>query len=399
MVASVPLGTIFFALCTLVAVAPIRRPRWLARLSWIGGSGPDELPLLFLAVVIVSSAPAVVAGDLAPAGGWSGCVVALLTGAGLLVVLRRALRAGPALDAALGAALGPRWRAAIDPALTSRLRRHLPWTRILVTPWPVRPRAVERVANIAYGDRGKDDRLDVFRHRVHPTGAPTLVHLHGGRFRWGRKNLEARALVHHLASQGWTCITADYHLSATPAEGFPEHLIDVKRVLAWTRTHADEHGVDPDAIFLAGSPAGAHLTAMAALTANDPRFQPGFEQADTSIRAGIGLYGYYGALGGDDRPPSDPLAYAASNAPPCFVIHGDHDTYTPVAGARRLVEHLRATSTHPVAFAELPGAQHSFDVLHSVRFEHVVDAIEAFAAWVRSRRADDRADVTGARVG
>jgi hypothetical protein len=37
-----------------------------------------------------------------------------------------------------------------------------------------------------------------------------------------------------------------------------------------------------------------------------------------------------------------------------------------------------------VVYAELPGAQHAFDVVHSIRFEAVVDGIEAFAAWVRS---------------
>ena len=41
----------------------------------------------------------------------------------------------------------------------------------------------------------------------------------------------------------------------------------------------------------------------------------------------------------------------------------------------------------PVVYAELPGAQHTFDLFHSLRFESVVDGIEAFAAWVRSRRA------------
>jgi hypothetical protein len=59
-----------------------------------------------------------------------------------------------------------------------------------------------------------------------------------------------------------------------------------------------------------------------------------------------------------------------------------------------------------VVYAELPGAQHAFDLFHSLRFEAVVDAIEAFAAWVRStpvgrgggaaglaRRAEDALDV------
>jgi hypothetical protein len=33
----------------------------------------------------------------------------------------------------------------------------------------------------------------------------------------------------------------------------------------------------------------------------------------------------------------------------------------------------------------VPGAQHTFDLFHSIRFDTVVDAIEAFATWVRSR--------------
>ncbi len=37
-------------------------------------------------------------------------------------------------------------------------------------------------------------------------------------------------------------------------------------------------------------------------------------------------------------------------------------------------------------YAELPGAQHSFDLFHSIRFDTTVNAIEAFAAEIRSRR-------------
>jgi dipeptidyl aminopeptidase/acylaminoacyl peptidase len=68
-----------------------------------------------------------------------------------------------------------------------------------------------------------------------------------------------------------------------------------------------------------------------------------------------------------------------------FIAHGDHDTRVPVGGARLFVERLRSTSSRPVVYTELPGAQHAFDLFHSLRFEAVVDAIEAFAAWVRSQ--------------
>jgi acetyl esterase/lipase len=93
---------------------------------------------------------------------------------------------------------------------------------------------------------------------------------------------------------------------------------------------------------------------MAALTANDPTFQPGFETVDTSITAGIGLGGYYGPLGGAEQPPTTPLAYVRSDAPAFFVIHGGNDTYTPVERARALVETLREASDNPVVYAELP---------------------------------------------
>ncbi len=157
--------------------------------------------------------------------------------------------------------------------------------------------------------------------------------------------------------------------------------MDAKRVIAWARTEGRDYGVDPDRIVLAGSSAGAHLTVLAALTANQPALQPGLETHDTSVCAGVALYGYYGPLGDGDDPPSSPFAYGADSAPPMFIIHGDQDTYTSIEGARHLAAHLRATTRAPVVLAELHGAQHSFDVFHSIRFEAVIEAIHAFASF------------------
>ena len=379
--AAIP-GSLFFALCTLMAVVPLRRPRRLAIISWITSAVPNEVPFLFLYIVIGSNLPTVLDGNLDAPSQWLSLALAVLTSAGLIVVACRSLRTGAVVERAMVDGLGPRWRSELDPVLAGGLRRHLPWARILFLPWMFGRRDVERVANVAYGESGTSNLLDVYRHRSHPSGAPTLIYLHGGGFHWGRKNREARPLLYHLASQGWTCISANYHL-APPADAFPDNLIDVKKIIAWVRAHGHLYGADPDTIFLVGASAGAHLTATAALTANDPTFQPGFEDVDTSITAGIGLYGYYGSLTDDEDLPSTPLAYGR-DAPPFFVIHGDHDTYTPPVGARGLVEHFREVSSNPILYAELPGAQHSFDLFHSVRFETVINGIEAFAACVRN---------------
>jgi acetyl esterase/lipase len=362
MLGPVPLGTAFFALCTLLAVVPIRRPTPLATVSWVLSAIVNELPFLFLLIVVASSPRDPV-----------GLALSAMTVMGLAIVVRRGFASRAAVDEALGG--------------DDRGRRRLPWARIVCLPWPVRPPAVERIRNIPYGDQGKDNRLDVYRHRSRPSPAPTLIHFHGGYFRRGRKSREARALLHHLARQGWTCISANYHLAATPAAGFPHHLVDAKRVVAWARTAGRHHGVDPDSIAVAGSSSGAHLAVMVALTANGALFQPGFEPADTSVAACIGLYGYYGQLGAE-QPTSTPLAHPATHAPPILIAHGDHDTFTPVEGARRLVGHLRSTSTRPVTYLELPGGQHSFDLFHSIRFEAVIDGIERFAAQVGTGSAD-----------
>jgi len=133
-------------------------------------------------------------------------------------------------------------------------------------------------------------------------------------------------------------------------------------------------------LFVAGSSAGGHLAAMAALTPKRSGVPAGFERADTSVVAAICLYGYYGSLDAAERFPSSPLEYVRADAPPFFVAHGDRDTLVLVEDARLFVERLRRTSSNPVVYAELPGGQHIFDLFGSLRFEAVVSGIEAFAA-------------------
>jgi len=381
----VPLGFLvavaIVACSTLFAVAPLRRPKALATLSWALSLVVNELPFVAFSWLLAATLLAAGQDDLDSPGGWLAFGLAVLTSVGLAVVVWRALRTAPAVERALAEGLGVGWRAAIDPDLAGRLRHRLPYARILLRPFLVRRRDVERIADISYGDAGVRNLLDVYCHRSRPSGGPVLVYLHGGGFTGGRKNREGRPLVYRLASQGWVCVSANYRLR--PAATFPDYLVDVKKVIAWVRAHGHEYGADPEVLFVAGSSAGAHLAAMAALTANDPDFQPGFEDADTSVTGAIGLYGYYGTVY-SDGPASSPRAHVRADAPPFFVLHGDQDTYVHVKGARRFVEKLRAASANPVVYAELPGAQHSFDIFHSIRFETVVDAVEAFTAWVRS---------------
>ena len=364
---------------TALALWPISRPRLLARLSFAFAVVVNELPHVALLLLLASTLLAIGQdGLLDTTGGWALAGMAGLTTLGLAVLLRRAMAAREVVETAVGGGLGVHRPGTPVEAPKSRLRPRA-WLRVLLAPYPFRSRRVERIANLPYGNAGKRNRLDVFRHRSRPRGAPALLYFHGGGYFSGNKNREGRALLHRLAAHGWVCFGATYRLR--PAAGFPDHLVDAKKAIAWVRRHGREYGADPATLVVAGSSAGAHLASLAALTPNDPILQPGFESADTTVDAAICLYGYYGRYygrGHDERPPSTPLAYDASQAPPFFVSHGDCDTYVPVEGARMLVEHLREASPEPVVYAELPGGQHAFDLFHSARNEAVVDGIEAF---------------------
>ena len=358
------IGVVLMALLVLAALRPPRRPQPLARIAYIVSLAVNEWPLLFLAFLTWSTLDSALTGSLlqTPAG-WVLLGVAVVVAAGMVYLQVRATKARPAVAEAIGEELEP----TVSPWLS----------RLLPIPW--RPRSVDRIAGVQYAPGGREHQLDVYRQRGLTGRAPVLIYLHGGGYFSGGKHWEGRLLVNRMASRGWVVVSANYGLR--PRVGYPEHLVDAKRVIAWIHREANRYGMDPTRIVMSGSSAGAHMSLLSALTPGDAVFQPGFEDIDTGLIAAVGLYGYYGRYYGrpaTEDPASTPFAFDARNAPPVFLTHGDVDNYTPVEAARALAEHLRAGSSRPVAYGELPGAQHGFDVLASERFQAVVDGIEVF---------------------
>jgi hypothetical protein len=49
-----------------------------------------------------------------------------------------------------------------------------------------------------------------------------------------------------------------------------------------------------------------------------------------------------------------------------------------VGNARRFTEPLSDSSSNPVVYAELPGAEHNYDLYHSIRTEAFMHGIDAF---------------------
>ncbi|MFN8628675.1 MAG: alpha/beta hydrolase [Candidatus Binatia bacterium] len=372
--------------------------------AWFTG----ELALHHLAWQAVATVVFVSLGALHAWQGVVGLVLTFASWAGLIALQRIAADTRNVCQAALEEGLGQHYRASVPAAVSAQLPADVTYDRI-VRPFKMRHPAVERVGNIAYGEAGERNLLDIYRPVSRPQRCPTLLQVHGGGWMIGNKEQQALPLMNFLSARGWVCVACNYRLS--PKATFPDHLIDVKRALAWIRQHGAEYGADPNFIAVTGGSAGGHLSALTALTANDPALQPGFEDADTSVAACVPFYGVYDFLdrynlrgtqsmapvlekyvmksspesGRADWEKASPYSRVRPDAPPFFVIHGTHDSLAFVEDAQYFVRALRAVSRNPVAYAELPGAQHAFEVFHSLRTEYVINAVAWFLEWARAR--------------
>jgi acetyl esterase/lipase len=390
------------AVFTAAVVLRIRRISYFLVPYFFGAWLTGELAVHHVVWQAIATIAFVALGALDAWPGVLGLVITLASWALLLGFNRRAGGTGDVFDAALREHLAERTG---DPFAKVRFRS-------VARPFKFRRHGVERIRNLTYGPAGKRNQLDVYRPRDTQGPCPTLFQIHGGGWTIGQKDQQALPLMYHLAERGWVCVAANYRLS--PRATFPDHLIDVKRALAWIKRHGPEYGADPDFVVVTGGSAGGHLAAMVALTANDPEYQPGFERVDTTVQACVPFYGVYdfldrhGVRGKNSMVPflqrlvmkcspveqrerwerASPIARVHEHAPPFFVIHGTHDSLAFVEDTRHFVAALRSVSREPVIYAELPGAQHAFDIFHSTRSAYAVEAVTRFVEAVHAAHRD-----------
>ena len=336
----------------------------------------------------------------------AGLALAGANAAGLAMLIKRSRDVQGQVEDALVEGIGAGYVDHLDTQPTPA-ELATPW-RKLINPFRMRNTEVKVEKNIAYNDHGRRGLLDVYMPAagVPEGGAPVLLQVHGGGWTIGNKDQQGIPLMQHLAAKGWVCVAINYRLA--PRDPFPAHVIDVKQAIAWIKANIAAYGGDPNYVAITGGSAGGHLTALAALTHEDKEWQPGFEDADTSVQVAVPHYGVYDFAGSTglksatkmrDRflarrilqtswakhpeqfEAASPILRVTPDAPDFFVLHGIHDSLVEVEQARLFVQKLRETSQRTVTYAELTGAQHAFDVFPSIRSSHVVRAIDRYLHW------------------
>jgi acetyl esterase/lipase len=87
---------------------------------------------------------------------------------------------------------------------------------------------------------------------------------------------------------------------------------------------------------------------------------------------------------------ASPTFRCHADAPPFLIIHGAQDSLTSPLDARAFAARLAGVCDNPVFHAELPGAQHAFDLFPSIRTAGVVRGVERFLAGVHAAYLSDR---------
>jgi acetyl esterase/lipase len=403
--------TLVGAVGVLLAYRPVRKEP-LSVPSFFVGWLVGELAVQNIVWEVAATVVFGLFGAFSGWAGWLGLAVALVSWAGLVGLALSGRRAGTVVAAALDEVRRDDFPVPTETVAPSWGR----WWRVTQA-IPLKGRSVKATRNIDYwGDGQKRHRLDIYRAAAATAGAPVMVYIHGGAWMIGEKREQGKPMMYELVARGWVCVAINYRLS--PKATWPDHMVDAKRAVAWVKEHIAAHGGDPSFVAVSGGSAGGHLCALLALSAGDPAYQPGFEQADTTVDACVPFYGVMDLTGTDEetakygsgltqllekrvmktRSAEHPEIFRAASptyrvradAPPFFVLQGRNDTLVPVEEARTFVRRLRSVSRSPVAYAELPLAQHAFDVLASLRCQATTNGVAAFLDAARAAQPQNR---------
>ena len=166
------------------------------------------------------------------------------------------------------------------------------------------------------------------------TGAPVMVYLHGGTWRFGTATQYAY-LAESFVNRGASMALVDFDAVEEAENGLSTLAGQVRDAVAWTYRNAQRFGGDPERIFVSGHSSGGHLAGLV-LTTNWPESHG---LPDTIVKGGLcasGMYdlepvqlswrGSYLNLTDDTVEALSPQRHIGNLRAPLIVAYGTHET-------------------------------------------------------------------------
>ncbi len=209
--------------------------------------------------------------------------------------------------------------------------------------------------------------MNIFEPTGHKASdkTPAIVLFYGGGWSGGEPELFF-AHANYLASRGMVALVPEYRTKNSAKTTAFEATADGKSAIRWTRENAKTLGIDPDRIAAAGSSAGGHLAASAAIV---PGTDEPSENLNISSRPNaLILYnpvidlspaGYGNAKVGPKWQSISPLQNVRPGDPPTILFHGTADKTVPYENAVAFEAAMKAAGNR-VELVTLRGVGHGF---------------------------------------
>ena len=230
---------------------------------------------------------------------------------------------------------------------------------------PPRTEIYKKTVNAAGGPINLE--MNIFDPAGHKAGdkTPAIVLFYGGGWSSGEPDLFF-AHATYLASRGMVAFVPSYRTKNSAQTTAFEAVTDAKSAIRWVREHAKELGIDPNRIAAAGSSAGGHIAATAAIVTG---FDEPTENAAISSRPNaLVLYnpvidlspaGYGNARVGPKWESISPLQNVRPGDPPTIIFHGTADKTVPYANAVAFEKAMKDAG-NSVELVTLRGVGHGF---------------------------------------
>jgi len=248
---------------------------------------------------------------------------------------------------------------------------------------------IEIVPDVVYGHKhGMALTFDVYKPKQEANGTGILFIVSGGWYSRWHPPEQSIGWFKPMLDKGFTVFAVRH--GSSPKYAIPEIIQDVRRSVRFIRMRANDYGVDPERLGVAGASAGGHLSLMLGTASDkgDPNSKDEVLRATdrvatvvayfppTDLREWVNKVPDYPALNFEEAKAADcsPVLHVSEDDPPTLLIHGDNDELVTIDHSEKILAEFKK---HKVTskLLVIKGAGHGF------RGEDNKRASDAMVAW------------------